>query len=155
MQPNPKVMKALEDVLQAELAAINTYFIHAKLMANWGYTKLATKTYEESMDEMRHAEQLVDRIVYFDGIPNLNKIGRVKVGASVPEQLELALGLETGQLERINGAIDISDAANDDGTRLILEPMVTAGEGSIDWLETQIAAIAALGEANYLAQQLN
>jgi bacterioferritin len=154
VQPNPKVMKALEDVLQAELAAINTYFIHAKLMANWGYTKLATKTYEESMDEMRHAEQLVDRIVYFDGIPNLNKIGRVKVGASVPEQLELALGLEIGQLERINGAIDISDAANDDGTRLILEPMVTAGEGSIDWLETQIAAIAALGEANYLAQQL-
>jgi bacterioferritin len=154
MQPNPKVMKALEDVLQAELAAINTYFIHAKLLANWGYEKLATKTYQESMDEMKHAEQLVDRIVYFDGIPNLNKIGRVKVGASVPEQLELALGLETGQLERINGAIDICDGANDDGTRLILEPMVTAGEGSIDWLETQLAAIAALGEVNYLAQQL-
>jgi bacterioferritin len=154
MQPNPKVMKALEDVLQAELAAINTYFIHAKLLANWGYEKLATKTYQESMDEMKHAEQLVDRIVYFDGIPNLNKIGRVKVGASVPEQLELALGLETGQLERINGAIDICDDANDDGTRLILEPMVSAGEGSIDWLETQLAAIAALGEVNYLAQQL-
>jgi bacterioferritin len=154
MQPNPKVMKALEDVLQAELAAINTYFIHAKLLANWGYEKLATKTYQESMDEMKHAEQLVDRIVYFDGIPNLNKIGRVKVGASVPEQFELALGLETGQLERINGAIDICDDANDDGTRLILEPMVSAGEGSIDWLETQLAAIAALGEVNYLAQQL-
>jgi bacterioferritin len=154
MQPNPKVMKALEDVLQAELAAINTYFIHAKLMANWGYAKLASKTYEESMDEMKHAEQLVDRIVYFDGIPNLNKIGRVKVGASVPEQFELALGLETGQLERINGAIDVCDDANDDGTRLILEPMVSAGEASIDWLETQLAAIAALGEVNYLAQQL-
>jgi bacterioferritin len=154
MQANPKVMKALEDVLQAELAAINTYFIHAKLMANWGYEKLATKTYQESMDEMKHAEQLVDRIVYFDGIPNLNKIGRVKVGKDVPEQFELALGLETGQLERINGAIDICDDADDDGTRLLLEPMVTAGEGSIDWLETQLAAIAALGEANYLAQQL-
>ena len=86
MQPNPKVMKALEDVLQAEIAAINTYFIHAKLLANWGYTKLATKAYEESMDEMRHTEQLVDRIVYFDGIPNLNKIGRVKVGKTVREQ---------------------------------------------------------------------
>jgi bacterioferritin len=154
MQPNPKVMKALEDVLQAELAAINTYFIHAKLLANWGYEKLATKTYQESMDEMKHAEQLVDRIVYFDGIPNLNKIGRVKVGASVPAQFELALGLETGQLERINGAIDVCDDANDDGTRLVLEPMVSAGEGSIDWLETQLAALAALGEVNYLAQQL-
>jgi bacterioferritin len=141
-------------VLQAELAAINTYFIHAKLMANWGYEKLAEKTYRESMDEMKHAEQLVDRIVYFDGIPNLNKIGRVKVGKDVPEQFELALGLETGQLERINGAIDICDDANDDGTRLLLEPMVTAGESSIDWLETQLAAIEALGEANYLAQQL-
>jgi bacterioferritin len=154
MQPNPKVMKALEDVLQAELAAINTYFIHAKLLANWGYEKLATKTYQESMDEMKHAEQLVDRIVYFDGIPNLNKIGRVKVGASVPEQFELALGLETGQLERINGAIDVCDDANDDGTRLVLEPMVCAGVGSIDGLETQHAALAALGEVNYLAQQL-
>jgi bacterioferritin len=154
VQPNPNVMKALEDVLQAELAAINTYFIHAKLLANWGYEKLATKTYQESMDEMKHAEQLVDRIVYFDGIPNLNKIGRVKVGASVPEQFELALGLETGQLERINGAIDVCDDANDDGTRLLLEPMVSAGEASIDWLETQLTAIAALGETNYLAQQL-
>jgi bacterioferritin len=154
MQANPKVMKALEDVLQAELAAINTYFIHAKLMANWGYEKLATKTYQESMDEMKHAEQLVDRIVYFDGIPNLNKIGRVKVGKDVPEQFELALGLETGQLERINGAIDICDDADDDGTRLLLEPMVTAGEESIDWLETQLSALKALGEANYLAQQL-
>ena len=154
MQANPKVMKALEDVLQAELAAINTYFIHAKVLANWGYTKLAAKAYEESMDEMRHTEQLVDRIVYFDAIPNLNKIGRVKVGKDVPEQFELALGLEVGQVERINGAIDICDAANDDGTRLVLEPMVTAGEASIDWLETQIAAIKALGEANYLAQQL-
>ena len=82
MQPNPSVLKALEDVLQAEIAAINSYFIHAKLLANWGYGKLSTKAYEESMDEMRHTEQLVDRIVYFDAIPNLNKIGRVKVGSS-------------------------------------------------------------------------
>lgn len=155
MQANPKVMKALEDVLQAELAAINTYFIHAKVLANWGYTKLATKAYEESMDEMRHTEQLVDRIVYFDEIPNLNKIGRVKVGKTVREQFGLALDLETQQVERINGAIVVCNGANDDGTRLVLEPMVTAGEGSIDWLETQIAAIEALGESAYLAQQLN
>jgi bacterioferritin len=155
MQPNPKVMKALEEVLQAELAAINTYFIHAKLLGNWGYEKLATKAYEESMDEMRHTEQLVDRIVYFDGIPNLNKIGRVRVGKTVREQLGLALELETAQVERINKAIDTCDAAGDDGTRLVLEPMVSAGEKSIDWLETQIAAIEALGDNHYLAQQLS
>ena len=154
MQANPKVMKALEDILQAEIAAINTYFIHAKLLSNWGYTKLGAKAYEESMDEMRHTEQLVDRIVYFDAIPNLNKIGRVKVGKTVREQFGLALELETAQVERINGAIVICTTAGDDGTRLVLEPMVTAGEGSIDWLETQIAAIEALGDSAYLAQQL-
>ena len=155
MQANPKVMKALEDVLQAELAAINTYFIHAKVLANWGYTKLASKAYEESMDEMRHTEQLVDRIIYFDEIPNLNKIGRVKVGKTVREQFGLALDLETQQVERINGAIVFCNGANDDGTRLVLEPMVTAGEGSIDWLETQITALDALGDSAYLAQQLH
>jgi len=154
MQANPKVMKALEDILQAEIAAINTYFIHAKLLSNWGYTKLGAKAYEESMDEMRHTEQLVDRIVYFDEIPNLNKIGRVKVGKTVREQFGLQLDLETAQVERINGAIVICNTAGDDGTRLVLEPMVTAGEGSIDWLETQIAAIEALGDSAYLAQQL-
>lgn len=154
MQANPKVMKALEDILQAEIAAINTYFIHAKLLANWGYTKLGAKAYEESMDEMRHTEQLVDRIVYFDAIPNLNKIGRVKVGKTVREQFGFALELETGQVERINAAIVTCNTASDDGTRLVLEPMVTAGEASIDWLETQIAAIEALGDSAYLAQQL-
>jgi len=154
MQANPKVMKALEDILQAEIAAINTYFIHAKLLSNWGYTKLGAKAYEESMDEMRHTEQLVDRIVYFDEIPNLNKIGRVKVGKTVREQFGLALELETAQVERINAAIVTCNTANDDGTRLVLEPMVTAGEGSIDWLETQIAALEALGDSAYLAQQL-
>jgi bacterioferritin len=154
MQGNPKVMKALEDVLQAELAALNTYFVHAKLLANWGYEKLAAHTYQESMDEMRHTEQLVDRIIYFDGVPNLNKMGRVRVGKTVREQFGLALELEVSQVERINGAIDTCNNAGDDGTRLVLEPMVSAGEKSIDWLETQLAALDALGDQNYLAQQL-
>jgi bacterioferritin len=154
MHPNANVLKALEDVLQAEIAAINSYFIHAKLLRNWGYEKLSTKAYEESMDEMRHTEQLVDRIVYFDAIPNLNKIGRVKVGKTVRGQFELALDLETAQVARINGAIAICREVGDDGTRLVLEPMVTAGEASIDWLETQLAALDALGDSAYLAQQL-
>jgi bacterioferritin len=154
MQPNANVLKTLEDVLQAEIAAINSYFIHAKLLRNWGYEKLSTKAYEESMDEMRHTEQLVDRIVYFDAIPNLNKIGRVKVGKTVRGQFELALDLETAQVGRINGAIAICTEVGDDGTRLVLEPMVTAGEASIDWLETQLAALDALGDSAYLAQQL-
>ena len=103
---------------------------------------------------MRHTEQLVDRIVYFDAIPNLNKIGRIKVGKTVREQFELALDLETLQVGRINAAITACNEANDDGTRLVLEPMVSAGESSIDWLETQITALDALGDSAYLAQQL-
>jgi bacterioferritin len=103
---------------------------------------------------MRHTEQLVDRIVYFDAIPNLNKIGRVRVGKTVREQFELALELETAQVARINAAIVTCNDAKDDGTRLVLEPMVTAGETSIDWLETQLAALDALGDSAYLAQQL-
>jgi bacterioferritin len=155
MQPDPKVMKALEDILAAELAAVNTYFIQAKLQENWGYARLAKHTYDESLAEMRHAEKLVDRIVYFDGIPNLNKIGRVRVGETVREQMVIDLELEVGQVTRLNEAIAITRTVGDDGTRLVFEPMVEAGEESVDWLETQISAIDALGETTYLAQQLH
>jgi bacterioferritin len=155
MQPDAKVMKALEDILAAELAAVNTYFIQAKLQQNWGYERLGKHTYDESIAELKHAEKLVDRIVYFDGIPNLNKIGRVRVGESVAEQLQIDLELEQGQVARLNEAIALTRTVADDGTRLVFEPMVEAGEESIDWLETQLAAIAALGESAYLAQQLH
>ena len=154
MDGNPKVLEGLDEILQAELGAISTYFVHAKLQANWGYTRLSEKAYEESMDEMRHAEKLVDRIVYFDKVPNLNKIGRVKIGPSVREQFDIALGLEKAQVARINATITTCREVVDDGTRIILEPMVTAGEETVDWLETQLGAMDALGDANYLAQQL-
>ncbi len=154
MQPDPKIMKALEDVLQAELAAVNTYFVQSKLQANWGYGRLASKIHDESLSEMRHADTLVDRIVYFDGIPNLSKIGRVRIGESVPEQLTIALELEVAQVDRLNQAIALTRELGDDGTRLVFEPMVAAGEATIDWIETQLAAIDALGADNYLAQQL-
>jgi bacterioferritin len=155
MQPDAKVMKALEDILQAELAAVNTYFIQAKLQDNWGYARLAEHIYKESISEMHHAEKLVDRIVYFDAIPNLNKIGRVRIGESVREQLAIDLELEVGQVQRLNEAIALTRTVGDDGTRLILEPMVSAGEETIDWLETQLSAIDALGESAWLAQQLH
>jgi bacterioferritin len=155
MQPDPKILKALEDVLQAELAAVNTYFVQSKLQANWGYERLATKIMEESLSEMRHADTLVDRIVYFDAIPNLSKIGRVRIGDSVREQLTIALELEVAQVDRLNQAIALTRELGDDGTRLVFEPMVSAGEATVDWLETQLAAIDALGADNYLAQQLS
>ena len=155
MDANPQVLEGLEDILQAELGAISTYFVHAKLQANWGYTRLSEQAYQESMDEMKHAESLVDRIVYFDRVPNLNKIGRVRIGASVREQFDIALDLEKVQVARINGTITVCRDAVDDGTRVILEPMTRAGEETIDWLETQLAAMDALGDSTYLAQQLH
>jgi bacterioferritin len=154
MKGSPKVKTALDELLAAEMGAINTYFVNAKLLENWGYRTLGAKMYEESMAEMRHAEQMVNRIIYFEGIPNLNKLGRVKTGSTVPEQFHTAHELETTQCERLVKTITLCRAEGDDGTRLVLEPMVTAGEATIDWLETQLGLIESLGEANYLAQQL-
>lgn len=155
MQADPQIMKALEEVLAAEIAALNTYFVDAKLLANWGYPRIAKKIYDESISEMKHAESLCDRIIYFDGVPNLAKMGRIKIGKSVGEQLQIALELEIGQVERLNKAIALTRKTGDDGTRLVFEPMVAAGEETIDWLETQLAALGAVGEQNWLAQQLN
>ncbi|HZJ26596.1 MAG TPA: bacterioferritin [Acidimicrobiia bacterium] len=154
MKGSTKIKGILDELLAAELAAINTYFVNAKLLSNWGYATLAAKIYEESMAEMRHAEQLIDRIIYLDAVPNMNKLGRVKTGATVGEQFDTALELEMGQCKRLVQAVDTCRAEGDDGTRLILEPMISAGEETIDWLETQISLIAKLGETNYLAQQL-
>ena len=134
MQGNPKIMTALDDLLAAELCAINTYFVNAKLVGNWGFRAIEKKFHDESMTEMRHAETLVDRIIYLDGIPNLNKLGRVKPGLA-----------KTVELCRTEG---------DEGTRIVLEPMIVAGDETIDWLETQLALIQKLGEKDYLAQHL-
>ena len=154
MQGNPKIMSALDDLLAAELCAINTYFVNAKLVGNWGFRAIEKKFYDESMTEMRHAETLVDRIIYLDGVPNLNKLGRVKPGKNVKEQFTVALDLEVGQCERLAKTVELCRAEGDEGTRIVLEPMIVAGDETIDWLETQFALIEKLGENDYLAQHL-
>jgi bacterioferritin len=155
MKGNPKIMPALDELLAAELCAINTYFVNAKLVGNWGFLAIERKLYDESMTEMRHAETLIDRIIYLDGIPNLNKLGRVKPGKNVPEQFTIALELEVAQCARLAKTVELCRAEGDEGTRLVLEPMVTAGDETIDWLETQFALIKKIGENDYLAQQLS
>ncbi|MCJ7671211.1 MAG: bacterioferritin [Acidimicrobiia bacterium] len=155
MQGSPKIVERLGDLLAAELAAVNTYFLHAKLLENWGYPPLAKHSYDESMGEMRHAEQLVDRIIYLDAQPNLQRMSRVRTGATVTEQLEQQLEVEMSTREALIEAIGLCNAEHDDGTRLLLEPMLSEGEGSIDWLETQLGLIASLGEPAYLAQQIS
>lgn len=154
MKADPRVLARLEEALQAEIAALNVYFIHAKLQKNWGYEKIAAKAYEESISEMKHAETLIDRIIYFDKTPNLAKMGRLRVGKTVLEQFEIGLDMEKDQLKRLNEGCTIARECEDDGTRLAFEPMIAAGEATIDWLETQIALIDKLGEPAYLAEQL-
>jgi bacterioferritin len=155
MQGNAEIIELLNEVLTAELTAINQYFIHSKMCSNWGYGKLADHVRDESIDEMKHAERLIDRVLYFDGVPNLQRIGALRVGESVTEQMQNDLMVEKEAVERLNRGIEACVAAGDNGTRALLEDILTAEEDHADWLETQLHAIAALGETAYLAETLS
>lgn len=154
MKGDPKIIDLLNEVLTAELTAINQYFIHAKMCANWGYLELAQKIRAESIDEMRHAEQLIDRILYFDGVPNLQRLYKVNVGETVPEQFKLDLELEIVAIDRLNKGIAACRDAADNGTRDLLEQILVSEEQHADWLETQLHLVEKLGEAGYLAERL-
>lgn len=154
MQGDARIIETLGELLANELAAINTYFVDAKLRDNWGFPELAKHAYDESIAEMKHAETLIERIIYFDSVPNVQKLGRIKVGESVGEQYEVELELERATLGNLVTAIELSREVGDDGTRLAFEPMVEAGEDAIDWLETQLGLIEQLGESVYLSQHL-
>lgn len=155
MQGDPEIIELLNEVLTAELTAINQYFIHAKMRQNWGFTKLAEVARKESIEEMEDAEKLIDRILYLDGLPNLQRYNPVLVGETVPEQLELELRTETEAIERYNRGVALAVAKGDNGTRELLEHRLVDEEGHADWLETQLHVIATIGVENYLAQQLS
>jgi bacterioferritin len=150
----PEIVELLNDVLTLELTAINQYFAHLKLQEHWGYGRLAEKYREESIDEMRHAEAVIGRILYLEGMPNLQRLGSVHVGESVPEQFRLDLALELEALEQYHKGIALAEQMGDHGTRELLLGLLEDEEEQVDWLETQLAAMAAVGEGNYLAQQL-
>lgn len=154
MQGNAEVIELLNDVLTAELTAVNQYFIHAKMCDNWGYERLADTVRDESIDEMKHAEELIERILYLEGVPNLQRLGSVRVGQTVPEQLRLDLEVEVEAVTRLNAGIAACVAAGDNGTREMLEEILTDEEEHADWLETQLGLIEQVGEAHYLAQQI-
>jgi bacterioferritin len=154
MQGNPKVLETLGDLLAAELSAASTYFVHAKMRDNWGYPDLAKKAYDDSIDEMRHAEKLIERIIYFDQTPNLQRLNRIRVGSGVNDQFVNELSLEKATVDALVAAISLCREVGDDGSRLIFEPMLADGEESIDWLETQLDLIEQLGESTYLAQHI-
>jgi bacterioferritin len=155
MKGQPPIIDLLNEVLTGELTAINQYFVHAKMCENWGYKRLWHKIREESIDEMKHADQLIGRILYLEGIPNLQRMGKVNVGETVPEQFKLDLELERGALERLNKGIELCRASLDDGSRVLLEKILVSEEDHVEWLEAQISLIAQVGEPAYLAQQIH
>ncbi|HWJ63429.1 MAG TPA: bacterioferritin [Acidimicrobiales bacterium] len=155
MQGDPEIIEALNEILTAELTAINQYFIHAKMRENWGFKKLAAVARRESIEEMEDADKIIERILYFDGVPNLQRYNPVLVGETVPEQLKLELETEKAAIERYNRHIALAVAKGDNGTRELMEHRLVDEESHADWLESQLHVIDTIGVENYLAQQLD
>lgn len=154
MRGDPDIIETLNEVLTAELTAINQYFVHSKMCANWGYERLAAKKYAESIEEMKHADRVIDRILYLEGVPNMQRLFAVKVGEDPVEQHRLDLELEVQAVERLNKGIDLAHAKADNGTRALLEEILRDEEDGIDWLEAQLELVDKVGEQNYLAEQM-
>jgi bacterioferritin len=155
MQGDAQVLEVLNDVLTAELTSINQYFVDAKMLANWGYGRLGAHFRDESIDEMKDADALIERILYLEGVPNLQRLGTVRVGEDAVEQINLALALEREAIERLNGGIALCRDQGDNGTRELLEDILEGEESHADWLETQLSLVDQIGTAHYLAQQLH
>ncbi|MGH9274824.1 MAG: bacterioferritin [Acidimicrobiales bacterium] len=154
MRGHDEVIELLNEVLTAELTAVNQYFLDAKMLSNWGYERLGSKFRDESIDEMKDADQLIERILYLEGMPNLQRLSTVRVGETAPEKLSLALELEKEAIERLNRGIALSVQHADNGSRELLEEILTGEEDHADWLESQLELISQVGEAHYLAQQI-
>jgi bacterioferritin len=154
MKGHDKVVDLLNDVLTAELTAINQYFIHAKMCENWGYMRLYKRVRAESIDEMKHADRLITRILYLEGLPNLQRLHKLNVGQTVHEQLKLDLELEKVAIKFLNDGIETARSLGDNGSRELLEDILVSEEEHADWLEAQLSLIQQVGEANYLSQQI-
>ena len=154
MKGSDKVIDLLNEVLTAELTAINQYFIHAKMCSNWGFSRLGKKIRDESIDEMKHADELIERILFLEGIPNLQRLGKVNVGETVKEQFELDLQLEYTAIDRLRNGVALCRDEKDEGSRDMLEHILISEEEHTDWLETQLDLMKTVGEQNYLAEQM-
>ena len=154
MQGDAQVIEVLNEVLTAELTAVNQYFIHAMMCRNWRYERLAKHSREESIEEMKHAQELIERVLYLEGVPNMQRYLKINVGGTVPDQHQFDLQLERDAVQRLNAGIELCRAKGDNGTRMLLEKILGEEEGHIDWLEAQLQQIQEIGLANYLAQQI-
>ena len=154
MKGHQKAIELLNELLTNELTSINQYFIHAKMCENWGYKLLAHKVRDESIDEMKHADRVISRILYLDGVPNLQRLGKVNVGQTVQEQLTLDLDLEKGAIKFLNDAIETVRSLGDHGSFELMKDILVSEEEHADWLEAQLTLIDQVGLQNYLSQQI-
>ena len=154
MKGDAKVIEFLNKALYNELTAINQYFLHAKMLKNWGLKELAEHEYHESIDEMKHADSLSERILFLDGLPNFQALGRLRIGESPLEILRADLALELEAVPLLREAIAHCETVNDYVSRKLFADILESEEEHIDWIETQLSLVERLGEPNYLAQQL-
>ena len=155
MKGNDEIIELLNDVLTAELTAVNQYFLDAKMLLNWGFDRLGGKFRHESIDEMKDADALIERILYLDGMPNVQRLGAIQIGETAVEKLQLALDLEKAAIERLNRGVALCVQLGDNGSRELLERILIGEEDHADWLETQLEVVRQVGDANYLSQQIH
>ena len=154
MQGNPKVIAVLNEALKEELTAINQYFLHAEMCENWHYHKLGDYIKKQSIDEMKHAEELIERILFLDATPNMTEEMKLTVGRNVREQIESDLKLETQAVSMYNRAVQIAREEGDNASRELFERLLKDEEEHVDWLEAQVHQISELGYERYLTQQI-
>jgi bacterioferritin len=154
MRGDPQVIEALNEVLTAELTGINQYFVHAKMCENWGYRHLHKKKWDEAMDEMKHADEIIERILFLEGTPNVQRLNPVRVGEDPIEQHRLDLAMEHEAVARFNRAIALCREKGDNGTREMLERILESEEEGVDWLEAQLHLAKEVGKERYLAEMI-
>jgi bacterioferritin len=155
MKGDPEIVAILNEVLTSELTAINQYFVHSKMFQNWGYQKLAAKKREESIEEMRHADRVIDRILFLDGVPNMQRLFPVRVGETTTEIQKADHALEVEAIARLNRGIALCNGKNDNGTRELLASILVDEERGLDELEAQLGILEKIGEERYLAEHIH
>ena len=153
-QGDARVIAVLNEVLTGELTAINQYFLHAEMCRDWGYERLYTVIRKESIDEMKHAEILIERILYLKGLPNIQRLGKIRIGETVEEQFRSDLALENEAIPRLQRGVELCTEVGDHGSRQLLDSILASEEEHADWLEAQLELIEQVGVQNYLAAQI-